>query len=170
MNKLAAGWTIQLLPVAGCPVGTTDLGFLLNGRKRCVLSGTIGANGVPASVRLTAGNYYEISGRVDIGVDRGAAGTAGTAATLTIDPGVTMYGNDSADILIVNRGSQILVNGTAVAPVTTSTLTCSAAPRPLPPPSAASGVASSWLAAPKSRHATSPPLRETPRAKRKSKA
>lgn len=117
VTNWAAGWTIQLLPVAGCPVGTTDLGSLLNGRKRCVLSGTIGANGVPASVRLTAGNYYEISGRVDIGVDRGAAGTAGTAATLTIDPGVTMYGNDSADILIVNRGSQILVNGTAVAPV-----------------------------------------------------
>ena len=117
VTNWAAGWTIQLLPVAGCPAGTTDLGSLLNGRKRCVVSGTIGANGVPASVRLTAGNYYEISGRVDIGVDRGAAGTGGVAATLTIDPGVTMYGNDSADILIVNRGSQILVNGTAVAPV-----------------------------------------------------
>ena len=45
-------------------------------------------------------------------VDKFNAGTGGVAATLTIDPGVTMYGNDSADILIVNRGSQILVNGT----------------------------------------------------------
>ena len=113
----AAGWSIQLLPAAGCPSGTADAGSLLNGRKRCVLSGTLGQGGLPASVRLTAGNYYQISGRVDVGVDRGADGTAGVAATLTIDPGATLYGALAGDMLIVNRGSQIQVNGTAAAPV-----------------------------------------------------
>jgi hypothetical protein len=118
----AAGWTIQLLPTAACPSGTTEAAAALNGRKRCVLSGTLGVGGVPASVRLTAGNYYEISGRVDVGVDRGAGNSGGVAAALTIDPGVTLFGTDAGDVLIVNRGSQALVNGTSSAPIIMTSL------------------------------------------------
>jgi hypothetical protein len=36
---------------------------------------------------------------------------------LTIDPGVRLYGSTAADVLIVNRGSKLFVNGTAQAPV-----------------------------------------------------
>ncbi len=116
LTNWAAGWTIQLFSSAGCPAGTTQNGTL-NSLPRCVLSGVATTN-----VRLTAGNIYQIAGRVDIGVDRGAAGTAGTAASLVIDAGVTLFGNSSADMLVVNRGSQIFVNGVASAPVIMTSL------------------------------------------------
>jgi hypothetical protein len=117
-SNWASGWTIQLFPPAGCPTGTTRSGSLA-GLPRCIIAGNYGAGGLPASLRLTAGSYYEISGRVDIGVDVGAAGTAGTgvAGTLTIDPGVKVFGNDAGDLVIINRGSTVFVNGTLNAPV-----------------------------------------------------
>jgi hypothetical protein len=87
------------------------------------LAGTYGGTGNgPGAVRLTPGNYYEIQGRVDIGVDRGANGAGGAAASLTIDPGVTLFGNDASDILIINRGSQVFVNGTSTSPVIMTSL------------------------------------------------
>jgi trimeric autotransporter adhesin len=112
----AANWTIQLLPPAACPTGTVEQGTI-GGQKNCVLSGVIGSGTIPADLRLTSGVTYQISGRVDVGFDRGAALAAGTAATLTIDPGVRLYGSSSADVIIVNRGSRIFVNGTSSAPV-----------------------------------------------------
>lgn len=115
-SNWAASWTFNLFPNPGCPAGTTA-GGTLNGQNRCVLSGVIAGN-----LRLTAGNVYEISNRVDVGVDRGAAGTAGAAASLTIDAGVTLYGDAASDMIIVNRGSQIFVNGTAIAPVVMTSL------------------------------------------------
>lgn len=115
-SNWAAGWTIALLPPATCPTGTVESGTIA-GQRNCVVSGVVGAGAVPANLRLTAGNIYQISGRVDVGFDRGGALTAGTAATLTIDPGVRLYGSTAADVVIVNRGSQIFVNGTSAAPV-----------------------------------------------------
>jgi trimeric autotransporter adhesin len=115
-SNWAANWTIQLLPPASCPTGTVEQGTIA-GQKNCVLTGVIGSGPVPADLRLTAGVTYQISGRVDVGFDRGAALTAGTPATLTIDPGVRLYGSTSADVLVVNRGSRLFVNGTASAPV-----------------------------------------------------
>ncbi len=119
----ATGWTSFLFNAnaSACPTGTVENGTV-GSQRRCTLAGTLGANGVPASVRLSSGNVYELSGRVDIGVDRGAAGTAGVAASLTIDPGVTVFGKNSGDMLIVNRGSQIFVNGTKTAPVIMTSL------------------------------------------------
>ncbi|MEN9856302.1 MAG: hypothetical protein RL186_624 [Pseudomonadota bacterium] len=115
-SNWAAGWTVSLLPPVTCPTGTTESGTL-GGQRNCILSGVVGVGTVPANLRLTAGNVYQISGRVDVGFDRGGALTAGTAASLTIDPGVRLYGSSSADVLIVNRGSKIFINGTSVAPV-----------------------------------------------------
>ena len=112
----ASGWTIQLLPAAACPTGTVEQGTIA-GQRNCVISGVIGGGTSPTNLRLTAGNIYQISGRVDVGFDRGAALNAGTAASLTIDPGVRLYGSSSTDVLIVNRGSKIFINGTAQAPV-----------------------------------------------------
>jgi len=118
----ASGWTIQVFGATGCPAGTTQGAPLsvvgsTTQLTRCLLSGTLGQGGLPASVRLTQGNVYQIQGRVDVGVDRGAAGTSGVAATLTIDPGVVVAGSDAGDMVIVNRGSQIFINGTQSQPV-----------------------------------------------------
>lgn len=115
-SNWAANWTVQLLPPASCPTGTVEQGTIA-GQKNCVITGVIGSGTVPANLRLTAGVTYQISGRVDVGFDRGAALTAGTAASLTVDPGVRLYGSTSADVLIVNRGSRLFVNGTQSAPV-----------------------------------------------------
>jgi trimeric autotransporter adhesin len=115
-SNWASGWTVQLFPAPTCPTGTVEQGTIA-GQRNCVLSGVIGSGTVPGALRLTAGNIYQISGRVDVGFDRGAALTAGTAASLTIDPGVRLYGSSSADVVIVNRGSQIFVNGTKSSPV-----------------------------------------------------
>jgi trimeric autotransporter adhesin len=115
-SNWASGWTIQLLPAPTCPAGTVEQGTIA-GQRNCVLAGVIGSGTVPANLRLTAGNIYQISGRVDVGFDRGAALTGGTPASLTIDPGVRLYGSSSADVVIVNRGSKIFVNGTKSSPV-----------------------------------------------------
>lgn len=115
-SNWASGWTIQLFPAPTCPVGTIEQGTIA-GQRNCVLSGVIGSGTIPTDLRLTAGNIYQISGRVDVGFDRGAALTAGTPASLTVDPSVRLYGSSSADVLIVNRGSKIFVNGTKSSPV-----------------------------------------------------
>jgi hypothetical protein len=63
------------------------------------------------------GVLYQLSGRVDVGTDTGGAGTAGTAATLTIDPGVTVFAASGVDFLVVNRGSRLVAEGTAARPI-----------------------------------------------------
>ncbi|MBI1338667.1 hypothetical protein GC169_00440 [bacterium] len=119
-SNWTTGWSFNVFPNPGCPAGTTA-GGTLNGQNRCILTGTISG-----SLRLTAGNIYEISNRVDVGQDRGAdpanpiANT--TAGTLTIDAGVTLYGDAASDMIVVNRGSQIFVNGTRNAPVVITSL------------------------------------------------
>jgi len=115
-SNWAAGWSFQLLPNLGCPTGTTESG-LIAGQRRCVLAGVVGQGTVPAVLQLTAGSVYEISGRVDVGVDRGAGGAGGVQGTLIIDPGVTLFGDEARDMVIVNRGSQIFASGARTAPV-----------------------------------------------------
>lgn len=119
-SNWATGWTFNLFPAATCPTGTTS-GGTLNGLNRCLLSGTI-----TTSLRLTAGNIYEISNRVNVGQDRGsdpaAPIAARTAGSLTIDGGVTLFGDASSDMIVVNRGSQIFANGTSVNPVVMTSL------------------------------------------------
>ncbi|WP_299949216.1 hypothetical protein [Hyphomonas sp. BRH_c22] len=52
-------------------------------------------------------------------MDVGADGTDpdGTAATLTIEPGVTVFGRTGADYIVVNRGSQIDADGNGANPI-----------------------------------------------------
>ncbi|WP_286049615.1 hypothetical protein [Rheinheimera sp. KL1] len=61
---------------------------------------------------LAAGADYVLSGRVRVGVDNT------TSATLTVAPGVTIYGKSGADFLVVTRGSKIVAEGTAANPIT----------------------------------------------------
>ncbi|MCR9078129.1 MAG: hypothetical protein NXH78_03445 [Hyphomonadaceae bacterium] len=114
-NNWATGWTVGLFPdTLTCPTGTIDNGNTIGGQKVCVVSGVL-----TEDIRLTRGNLYELDGRVDVGVDMGADGTAaaGDAATLTIESGVTLFGNTGQDYLVVNRGSEIRANGTANNPI-----------------------------------------------------
>ena len=109
-------------PAAGCPTGTVDSGTIQvstnDTRRNCQISGTI-----RGALRLQnlAGTIYSLSGKVQVGDDRGpdvnnpVAGAQ--AGTLTIDAGVTIFGASGADFLVVNRGSQLNVDGSATRPV-----------------------------------------------------
>ena len=133
-DNFTSGWTIAIpgaeeAPPA-CPEGTTvdatdaptaSNGFL--GRTEaltCVIDTPIFGD-----VTLTAGNLYRLDGTTFVGSDAGpnpAAPTvpASQTGSLTIEPGVTIFGNGAAgivDLLVVNRGSQIFVNGSSAAPV-----------------------------------------------------
>ena len=102
------GWTVGLHAdddLASCPAGTTEVNSL-TGRLNCQLTGDITSN-----VTLAAGADYVLSGRVRIGVDNT------TSATLTVQPGVTIYGKSGADFLVITRGSKIEANGTATNPI-----------------------------------------------------
>ncbi len=117
-NNWAAGWTFALFDEPECPEGTTNEGTL-NGLNRCGVTGVI-----TGDLRLTRGNIYELQGRVDVGVDVGGGGdfADGDPATLTIESGVTVFGESGSDFLVVNRGSQLFVNGTADDPVIMTSL------------------------------------------------
>jgi trimeric autotransporter adhesin len=102
------GWTVGIHPeddLAACPAGTTEVNSL-SGRLNCQLTGDITTN-----VTLAAGADYVLSGRVRVGVDNT------TAATLTVQPGVRIFGKSGADFLVVTRGSKIDANGTAANPI-----------------------------------------------------
>lgn len=104
---------------ANCPTGTTENGTL-DSKKLCQISASAP---ITSDVRLTNGDQliYELVGPVFVGTDQGAdpaAPLAGsTSATLTIDAGVTVVGSGNDDYLVIARGSKILSNGTASAPV-----------------------------------------------------
>ena len=112
-NNWASGWTIGLFAAPECPAGTLESEVLL-GKKVCSLSGE-----VTEDLRLVAGNYYKLDGKVAIGKDMGAAGTkaGGVSAKLTIEPGVTIFGESGNDYLVVMRGSDIHAVGTSSAPI-----------------------------------------------------
>ncbi len=112
-NNWAFGWTFGLFAPPACPTGTTRVGTL-NGLNRCEVSGVH-----TADLHLSAGNIYQLTGIVEIGRDVGADGAraGGDPANLTIDAGVTVFGNSGQDALQINRGSKIFANGTATNPV-----------------------------------------------------
>lgn len=106
-------------PAADCPSGFANVGLVANNTLRvCQLPQQIlGALTVP----LRAGTIYSITGRTEVGTDRGIdpnAPTAGsTQGILTIEPGVRVFAAGGSDYLIVNRGSQIFAEGTATQPI-----------------------------------------------------
>ena len=107
-------------PASGCPTiddsaGLTDLGTITGP------TGTYRNCGLPArltrSSKLTKipGLLYSLPGRVDVGNDLGATG--GSGVTLTIDPGVVIFGSTGVSWLAVNRGNRINAVGTATQPI-----------------------------------------------------
>jgi len=106
-------------PAADCPTGFANVGLIASGTLRvCQLPQQIlGALTVP----LRAGTVYAISGRTEVGTDRGAdpaAPVAGSAqGILTVEAGVRIFGSSGSDYLLINRGSQIFAEGTATTPI-----------------------------------------------------
>ncbi|MCB1730552.1 MAG: hypothetical protein KDI21_08755 [Halieaceae bacterium] len=112
-----SGWTVAGsvsnpgVPSLGCPAGTEEAAGDVNGTRVCELTGEI-----TEDVELTAGNLYELVGKVVIGGDNA------NSATLTVQAGTTVYGGTSSDFLVISRGSRLVVNGTRNAPVTFTAL------------------------------------------------
>jgi hypothetical protein len=95
-------------PSSTCPVGSGSLPPVTAGGNRlCVLTGTV----TNQDIHLTNNFDYILSGAVFIGGDNK------DSASITIDPGVTVYGESGNDFLVIRRGSKIHVNGTPSAPV-----------------------------------------------------
>ena len=106
-------------PAADCPTGLTNVGTVAGGTLRaCQLPETVSGS-LTLSVR--AGTIYAISGRTQVGTDRGADPAAPVAGSvqgiLTIDPGVKIFASGGSDYLLINRGSQIFAEGTATQPI-----------------------------------------------------
>ncbi|MXP29929.1 hypothetical protein GRI58_14040 [Porphyrobacter algicida] len=62
------------------------------------------------------GVLYSMTGRVDVGTDQGPTST-GYNVVLTISPGAILYGATGRSFLVINRGNQIMANGTADRPI-----------------------------------------------------
>lgn len=106
-------------PPTDCPAGFVNGGLDVNDTLRvCRLPAEIIGN---LLVPNRASTVYAISGRVNVGQDRGgdastpAAGTS--AGILTIEPGVRLFGSSGADFIVVNRGSQMIADGTPTQPI-----------------------------------------------------
>jgi hypothetical protein len=106
-------------PAADCPAGLSNVGVVAGGTLRaCQLPAKIVGNLVLTN---RAGTVYAISGRVDVGDDRGADPNAPLAGSqqgiLTIEPGVRLFGSGGLDYINVQRGNQIFAEGTATNPI-----------------------------------------------------
>ncbi len=104
-------------PAADCPAGFANVGVVSN-RRICQLPSLITGNLV---VPQRAGTIYSVSGQTRVGTDAGPSAASplpgSQTGILTIEPGVTIFGNSGLDYLIVNRGSQIFAEGTSTSPI-----------------------------------------------------
>ncbi|MEZ4703515.1 MAG: hypothetical protein R2834_24505 [Rhodothermales bacterium] len=111
-----------ITPASGCPTiadpqGLTDDGTITGptGTYRvCSLP-----NKINESIKLTkiSGLLYQLKGRVDVGDDGGFTGGSDTNVTLSIDPGVIVFGGTGVSWLAVNRGNKINAVGTQTQPI-----------------------------------------------------
>ncbi len=128
--------TVTAAASGSCPSGTAEQSSVLAGP-----TGTWRVCRLPALITTSmtlpkiAGLIYEINGRVNVGCDGGftapVAGTpytsstvgcttpltADTNVTLSIAPGVILYGATGQSWLTVNRGNKIAANGNASQPI-----------------------------------------------------
>jgi hypothetical protein len=117
-------------PAGGCPTLPSGANPLVDkGVTATTPTGVWRICELPAtvnqSVTLTKvpGLLYSLPGRVNVGCDRGFSEAAVPAActipavTLTIEPGVILYGNTGQSWLAVNRGNKINATGTAAKPI-----------------------------------------------------
>jgi hypothetical protein len=109
-------------PASGCPTiddpaGLRDDGTITGptGEYRvCALPARFTRN---STLPRVPGLLYALDGRVDVGLDRGAAPTTDAPVVLTIQPGVVFYAKTGVSWLAVNRGSRLQAVGTADRPI-----------------------------------------------------
>lgn len=109
-------------PAADCPTSFINANTILDSSgatlRVCQLPQLVTGELV---VPRRDGTIYTLVGRTDIGQDRGgdfnAPLTSASSGVLTIEAGVKIFGSAGLDYIVVNRGSQINVNGTATNPV-----------------------------------------------------
>ncbi|WOR13849.1 hypothetical protein RYZ27_08725 [Hyphomonas sp. FCG-A18] len=115
--------TIDLVPAAGCPTGTTEVNYAavpadgFSDIDVCELTGTITSN-----ITIPANTSIALQGPVFIGED--TKGGAGSAVTLTVGEGVRFFGASESgtgsaidDYIVISRGSAIEAVGTEAAPI-----------------------------------------------------
>lgn len=113
--------TPTVTAAAGCPTiedptGLTDSGTVTSSQgswRVCTLPARITRS---SNLPKIPGLLYAMNGRVDVGTDAGFSSTS-TGVTLTIQPGVILFGNTGTSWLAVNRGNKINAVGTATAPI-----------------------------------------------------
>jgi hypothetical protein len=72
---------------------------------------------------ITGTHIFQDTLAVGANVSSGPAPAGGTGPTLTIEAGATLAFSDSADYLLINRGSQIVAQGSPTAPITFTSFT-----------------------------------------------
>ena len=105
-------------PAASCPDGTVNQGTVVNNTLRaCRLPNDILGD---LTLRKIAGVAYQIQGQVSVGQDQlgnSAVNDASKRGRLYIEPGVTLFGRNGPDVMLVQRGSQIHALGTREEPI-----------------------------------------------------
>lgn len=91
--------------------------------SNCTYSSTFAGAANPITVDLTIPfisgvHIFQDSLFIGENVSSGAAPAGGTGPTLTIEAGNTLAFSDGADYLLINRGAQIVANGSSTAPIT----------------------------------------------------
>ncbi|MGB5078208.1 MAG: hypothetical protein WBO17_12070, partial [Sphingorhabdus sp.] len=103
-------------PTISDPQGLTDSGTITGptGEYRvCTLPARIN---VSSTLPKISGLLYRLGGRVDVGTDQGPSSTT-NVVTLSIAPGVVVFGGTGVSWLNVNRGNRISAVGTAALPI-----------------------------------------------------
>jgi len=130
----------NVTPASGCPTIADSQG-LTDGGTITGPTGTWRVCALPKVIRTSttlpklSGVLYQLNGRTDVGCDGGFSAptaaapftsstvgcttplTADTNVTLTIEPGVILYGGTGQSWLAVNRGNKISAVGTATRPI-----------------------------------------------------
>ncbi|MPT47026.1 MAG: hypothetical protein E2598_01230 [Sphingobium sp.] len=102
-------------PAVNCVSPFTN-GGVVGTMRNCVLPNRIVQD---LTLPRRAGTIYSLSGRVEVGRDVGPDGRdpQGVPVSLTIEPGVVVFGSGGLDYLLVNRGSKLQAAGRADAPI-----------------------------------------------------
>lgn len=97
--------------LAACPAGTTDMGSSIASKPACLIKGSY----LNSNITLNSANSYVLEGDVRIGGDNTQS------STLTVDPGVTVYGQGGS-FLVISRGSKIFARGSQNQPIVFTSL------------------------------------------------
>jgi hypothetical protein len=121
-NNTGGGGTTN--PCASYTVGdTTEFRQGIFDGRNCVYSSSFVGKTNPLLTDvtipfITGVHVFQDSLFVGQNVSSGAAPAGGTGPKLTIEAGNTLAFSNSADYILINRGSQIIANGSPAAPIT----------------------------------------------------